>query len=203
MPPLPFKIPLSATHTLPSGVVEGRGNEHLDDGRSAPAVANAIATGFIHVGQAWRQDDARRVVVARRRQRRKRRQLRQRNVHAERARACLPPLHALRHRRWDHFAGQEFLEKLLRINVRNDCARPERCAIFQNDSGSAAALHDDFANRQAHIDANAVLAGCPGHRLRYRAHASDGMPPYASFAVHFTRQPRNGPAEAVAKCVPL
>ena len=125
-------------------------------------------------------------MVARRRQRREYRQFRQRNVHAERARTRLPPLHPLGHRRWDHFAGEEFLEKLLRINVGNDGACPEWCAIFQYDSGRVAALHDDFANRRAHIDANAVLAGCPRHRLRYRAHASDGMPPDASFAVHLT-----------------
>ena len=50
-------------------VVEGRGNEHLDDGRPAPAVADTIAKGLVHVGQARRQDDARSVMVARRRQR--------------------------------------------------------------------------------------------------------------------------------------
>ena len=54
------------------------------------------------------------------------------------------------------------------------------------NSCGAAAFNNDFAHGRAHVDADAVFAGCLGHGLRDCAHATDRMAPHAFFAIHFT-----------------
>src|SRR5215813_14690485 len=80
-------------------VVESGGDEHFNDGPSAPAMTDAVAIGLVHVSEARPEDDAGGVMVARGWQCGKFRQLRQRNIHAEGAGAGLPRLHARRNRR--------------------------------------------------------------------------------------------------------
>jgi phosphoribosylcarboxyaminoimidazole (NCAIR) mutase len=46
------------------------------------------------------------------------------------------------------------------------------------------ALHDNLPYRRANVDPHTLPAGCPGHRLCDRAHASESVPPGPAFAVH-------------------
>ncbi len=167
-------------------VVERRGDDHLDDRLAAPAVPARIVIGAIHVAEARRQDDAGGVMVRRRaaRQRREARQLRQRDVHAERAGAAAPAPHAVEKIRIERAVRHHRRVEELGIDVgghrggRGCCVRPRA------PRRSAALLDQDLAHRHVGLDLDAVRRGGARHRLRDRAHAADRMAPDPFLAVH-------------------
>src|ERR1700716_1554189 len=78
------------------GVVQGRWDDHLDDGLAAPAERARVAIGAVHVAKARCKNDSRGVMIAERvpRQGREAGQFRERDVHAERTGAAAPGAHA-------------------------------------------------------------------------------------------------------------
>src|ERR1700724_1504246 len=96
-------------------VIERRRNHHLDDGRAAPPQLPCVTERAVHVSKARRKDDSRGVMICNipPRQCGKAWQLRERDIHAERAGGTAPPLHALKkiriERTWRNERGIEEL----------------------------------------------------------------------------------------------
>ena len=113
------------------------------------------------------------------RPRREIRQLRQRDVHAERARARVIRTKRLRVSaatacRRHHVAHQQ-----LRPDVGGHRARPHHLAVREHHAGGTAILHQHLAHRRRCPDLGARALGRPRHRLRDRTHAADRVPPDA------------------------
>ncbi len=113
------------------------------------------------------------------------RQTRQRDVHAERARAAFIIRHALARQRRHIFLLEQALVEQLRIDIGGDRARAQRLALLGNHADGLAALDDHLAHADARADVRTGRRRRLGHRLRDRTHAADGMAPGALDAVHF------------------
>src|SRR3546814_1775473 len=70
-------------------VVDGRGDQHLDDRRLRPAILFRVEKGAVHIVERRREDDPRLVMLARFGEAGELRQLRQRDIHTEGAAARL------------------------------------------------------------------------------------------------------------------
>src|SRR3546814_16871155 len=68
-------------------VVDGRGDQHLDDRRLRPAILFRVEKGAVHIVERRREDDPRLVMLARFGEAGELRQLRQRAIHTEGAAA--------------------------------------------------------------------------------------------------------------------
>ena len=112
------------------------------------------------------------------------RQLRQRDVHAERAGAAAPFRDALRECGGQRRAVDQRAVEQLRIEIGDDRARADRLALLRHDADRAALLDDDLAHGRIDANLHAVRGRGLRHRLRDRAHAADGVAPHALLAVH-------------------
>ena len=181
-------------------VIERRGDHHLDHRRARYAVQARFGEGAVHVAERGRDDDAgTEVRIARARApRAETRQLRERDVHAERGRPD-PPALDMRAEVLGQIVGLEQAEKeRLGSQVADDVRRAEHASVGEPDAARAhaaaraadeaarCAARDDALDRRVALDVDAEPTRFGGHRLRDRAHATDGVAPDAALSVDLT-----------------
>ena len=165
--------------------VDRRRDQHLDDRRARPAGRARVEVRVLHVRERRRHDDAARVMRLRRaaRQAREVGQLRQRDVHAERAGAAAVAGDARAKVVVQVLGRDEALEQELRIDVGDDAPRLDHVAGLELDARRAPGLHEHARDRRTRAQLDAARRALRGHRLRDRAHAADRVAPLAALAV--------------------
>ncbi len=194
-------------------VVHGRGDAELHHRLLRPAVAAGIEEGVLHIVETGGDQNAggmvRRALLAG--QRGEAGQFGQGDIHAEGARAmpdggdAAVEIGRLRRRidqGREHQAG---------IEIADHRAGANGLAGFGDHADRAALLDQHFLDRRVGADLDAEARRRLGHRLGDRAHAPDGMTPYAFLAVdlaehvmqqHIGRAGRVGAAEIADDAVP-
>ena len=168
------------------GVVQGRGDEHFDDGLARPAIAPRVEPGAVHIVQAGPDDDAGSEVVTRFRLAGEAGQVPEGEIHPEStgpATVVVDPFaEILRQVARVYQAGKEEF----RIQVGHDRPCGQRGSVFQNDAAGAPFFGQDFTHRGVGPERDASLAAGGSHGLGNGTHSADGMSPGALLAIHLT-----------------
>ena len=169
-------------------IVHGRRDQHLHHRRARAAEGACIEIRLLHVFERGRDDDAGLVIVTRlfglgAGHAGKTRQLRQRNVHAKRARRALVVAHALQKIGIQRILRHQLGVEQFGVHARHHATPFNHTAIGQLHALCAAHIDAHVRYFAAGDDFHTAPLGLFAHRLRDRAHAADGVAPHTAMAV--------------------